>query len=97
MQKIKPLFIINTGDLVHHDVEPDWYNYFSVICDKTTVGESLPIYATMGNHDGSEKGSGALYYKYLVLPVNQIYRDEAFYSFNIGDVHFISLNSYLPF
>jgi 3',5'-cyclic AMP phosphodiesterase CpdA len=97
IQKTKPLFIINTGDLVNEDDDINWGNYFSVICEVTSVGETIPIYATMGNHDGSEKGNEAVYYKYLSLPVNHSSGTEAYYAFNIGDVHFISLNSYVPY
>lgn len=96
IQNYRPLFIINTGDLAWEDEEAHWRDYFRAICDKTDVGETIPIYATMGNHDGADHGDEALYYKYLVLPVNHFYRNEAYYSFNIGDAHFMALNSYLP-
>jgi len=95
--KARPLFIINAGDMTKDDKETYWQDYFSVICDKTGAAEIIPIYSTMGNHDGIGHGSAALYFRYFVLPVNDFYRDEAYYSFDIGDAHFISLNSYLPF
>lgn len=93
--KARPLFIINTGDMTKD--AKDWRDYFSVICDKTSAGETVPIYSTMGNHDGVKYGNDALYFRYFALPVNHFYRDEAYYSFTIGDAHFIALNSYLPF
>lgn len=95
--KTHPLFIINTGDLTDGDKDTDWYDYFSAICDKTNTGETIPIYSTLGNHEGEEHGNDSLYYKYLSLPVNSLDRSEAYYSFNIGDAHFVALNSYLSF
>ena len=95
--KVRPLFILHTGDLVHHDEENDWHDYFRAICDETDVGETIPVYAVMGNHDGVEHGEDALFLSYLVLPLNHFLRSEGYYSFNIGDAHFIALNSYLPY
>lgn len=95
--KVRPLFIVNTGDLVHEDNEAAWRDYFRAICDETDVGETIPIYATMGNHDGVKHGDDALFLSYLVLPLNYLHRSEGYYSFNIGDAHFIALNSYLPY
>lgn len=97
IQKVQPLFIINTGDLVHEDNENEWRDYFSAICDETDTGETIPIYAAMGNHDGVEHGEDALFLNYLVQPLNQLLGSEGYYSFNIGDSHFIALNSYRPY
>lgn len=97
IQKVQPLFIINTGDLVQEDNKNEWHDYFLAICDETDTGETIPIYAAMGNHDGVEHGEDALFLSYLVLPLNGFYQSEAYYSFNIGDAHFIVLNSYLPY
>jgi predicted MPP superfamily phosphohydrolase len=97
IQKTHPLFIINTGDLTRKDKETNWYDYFSVICDKTNIGETIPIYSTTGNHDRKEKVKESLYFKYFSLPVNNSDYSEAYYSFNIGDAHFVALNSYLSF
>lgn len=94
--KTHPLFIINVGDMVKKGKETDWHDYFSAICDKTTTGETIPIYSTIGNHD-REKDNGDLYFKYFSLPVNSFNQSEAYYSFNIGDAHFVALNNYLSF
>lgn len=97
MMKAQPLFIINMGDLVREDAAYAWNDYFSEICEKTDLGETIPIYSSIGNRDGAKYGSKALYYKYLSLPSNNPDHTEAYYSFNIGDAHFIALDSYLPF
>ncbi len=97
IQKTHPLLIINTRDLVRKETETNWYDYFSVICDKTNTGETIPIYSTTGNHDRKENMKDSLYFKFFSLPVNNFDHSEAYYSFNIGDAHFISLNSYLSF
>lgn len=96
IMKVRPLFIVNTGDLVQEDNEGAWRDYFRAICDETDVGETIPIYAVMGNHDGYKRGEDALFLNYLVLPLNHLHRSEGYYSFSIGDAHFIALNSYLP-
>jgi len=93
----QPLFIINTGDMTMGDDENDWHRYFSVICDKTNVGETIPMYSTMGNHDYKGNLYQSLYLQYLSLPVNRFDHTEAYYSFNIGNAHFVALNSYLSF
>jgi 3',5'-cyclic AMP phosphodiesterase CpdA len=95
--KTHPLFIINVGDLTQKDNEENWYDYFSVICDKTKAGETIPIYSTMGNHDQKGNVYNSLYIKYLSLPVNNFDNTEAYYSFNIGNAHFVALNNYLSF
>ena len=41
----------------------------------------------------ARKHSSLIYF----LPLNHLSRSEAYYSFDIGDAHFIALNSYLPF
>jgi len=95
--KTHPLLIMNVGDLVHSDHEADWQDYFSVVCDKTKAGETVPIYSTMGNHDKSENVYDSLYFRYASLPVNHFDNTEAYYSFNIGNAHFVVLNNYLSF
>jgi hypothetical protein len=61
-----------------------------------------PLWTTLGNHDGhtadSETQSGP-YYDIFTLPVNGEAGGipsgtEAYYSFNYGNIHFISLDSY---
>jgi acid phosphatase type 7 len=95
--KTHPLFIINVGDLTEKDEETYWHDYFSAICDKTNTGETIPIYSAMGNHDIKENVKDSLYFKYFSLPANSSNQSEAYYSFNIGDAHFVALNSYLSF
>jgi predicted phosphodiesterase len=95
IEKTNPLFIINSGDLVDSDRDIYWNDYFSAICEKTHVGENFPIYATVGNHDGIDNKELSLYFRYLSLPSNNPAHSSAYYSFNCGDGHFISLDSYL--
>lgn len=95
--KKHPLFIMNVGDVVQGDYDADWHDYFTVLCDKTKAGENVPIYSTMGNHDKSENVYDSLYFQYSSLPVNNSDYTEAYYSFNIGNAHFVALNNYLSF
>jgi len=63
---------------------------------------SLPLWPTLGNHDGrsadSETGSG-VYYDLFTLPTRGEAGGvpsgtEAYYSFDHGDIHFVCLNSH---
>ncbi len=90
--KTSPRFIINTGDLVASNTESNWNNYFADLCDSTSVGQTIPIFSTPGNHE-----SGAMYYENLRLPHNNPLNTEEYYSFDYGSLHVISANSQINY
>ncbi len=92
--KSRPLtqtFVAATGDLVADgDKEQDWdkqffdpqYKYIQLML------ANLPYMSAMGNHEGQ----GILFAKYF--PYNFYEKDENFYSFNYGNVHFIAIDQF---
>ena len=89
IQQHHPLFALNTGDLVPSGTEADWNMYFTVLCSNTTVGQTLPVFSTVGNHEKNSSG----YEQYLHLPHNNPQNSQLYYSFDCGSTHFIALNS----
>jgi hypothetical protein len=87
-----PKLILNTGDLVAKSLNELWDEYFEDVCSKTGVGQKIPIYSSPGNHE-----KGAMYFENVLMPHNNPANSPAFYSFDYGSVHFISLNSEIPY
>ncbi len=92
IKRENPKLIINTGDLVAKSSTELWDEYFEDVCAKTNVGQSIPIYSSPGNHE-----KGAMYFENVLMPHNNPENSSAYYSFDYGNVHFISLNSEIPY
>ncbi len=92
MAKFGPRFVLNTGDLVASNTPANWDDFFTDLCDSTSVGFSTPYYATPGNHE-----SGDMYYQDMVLPRDNLTRTEEYYSFTCGDVFVLALNSEIAY
>jgi 3',5'-cyclic AMP phosphodiesterase CpdA len=88
VQARHPLFVVNTGDLVGSNTEDNWHRFFADLCDSTRLGRTAPYFATPGNHE-----SGTMYYQEEVLPENNPARTEEYYSFDVGGVHLVAVNS----
>ena len=79
--KNKPLFVLNTGDMVGNGLDiHHWETFFDVT---KNLMQSIPYFPALGNH---EKDS-PYYYDFFNLPNN-----ERYYSFSVGDALFISLD-----
>lgn len=67
-----------------------------------TVSKNIPLYPSPGNHDynnGSKFDKSVPYYSIFDMPVNGeaggvASNTEAYYSYDYGNVHFLSLDSY---
>ena len=83
--KLKPAFILNTGDLVAQGSEYEQWKpqYFDPL---RGVSEHIPIFPCLGNHERN----AIHYYNYHSVPDDQ---GEVYYSFDYGNAHIISLNS----
>ncbi|MCX6137123.1 MAG: metallophosphoesterase, partial [Ignavibacteriales bacterium] len=92
IERERPKLVINTGDLVGKNTDSLWDCYFEDVCAKTEVGQNIPVYSSPGNHE-----KGAMYYANVLMPHNNPENSPAYYSFDYGNVHFISLNSEVPF
>ncbi len=77
-------FVINTGDLVNMGGFYDEWGpqFFDPL---KGLGERVPIYTTMGNHDGDGR-----YYRLLCLPEG----GKSNYSFTRGKALFVGLDNY---
>ncbi len=85
IEKEKPCFVINTGDMVKNGVkEEEWISFFQA----SPFMHNSSLYPAVGNHDLPTSS----FCKYFSLPNNEIY-----YSFDYGNAHFTILNSNTPF
>jgi acid phosphatase type 7 len=89
IQQSAPQFIINTGDLVSSSAESNWNINYTILWKYTTVGQTIPIYSTISNHDTNS----LRYYQYSHLPHNNLENSQSYYSFDYGHAHFIALNT----
>jgi hypothetical protein len=92
---------IMLGDNAYEDGTDQEYQLSVFDIYPETLRQS-PLWTTLGNHDGhtadSQSQSGP-YYDIFTLPVNGEAGGvpsgtEAYYSFNYGNIHFVSLDSY---
>lgn len=93
-QDATPLaFIAHVGDLAYPKGEYEQFAsvYFAVYKE---LFQHIPVFATAGNHE-YYTDNGNPYRKLNVLPVNGIPAQDAekYYSFDWGDVHFVSFDS----
>jgi len=77
----KPLFIVNTGDLVSNGNSMDDWEHFFRINDKLI--RHVPYFTVLGNHEQDSEN----YYNFFSLPGN-----ERYYFFSVGDALFIILD-----
>lgn len=78
----KPLFVVNTGDLVANGRRMgDWEKFFQV---NKALLRATPYYPVLGNH---EKDSPH-YFDFFDLPGN-----ERYYAFSVGDAFFVFLDT----
>jgi len=77
----KPLFVVNTGDLVSKgNSMQDWEHFFR-INDKLI--RNVPYYTVLGNHEQNSEN----YFDFFSMPGN-----ESYYFFTVGDALFIVLD-----
>lgn len=83
----KPLFIVNTGDLIpNHGNREEWKNFWEISKEIT-----VPYFLVPGNHDIDDKESQDVWRDEVDLPGN-----ETYYSFKVGKNLFVILNSCEP-
>ncbi len=80
--KQKPMFVVNTGDLVGNgDVIQEWETFFQI---NHELMRYTPYFSVLGNHERDSKN----YFNFFDLPGN-----EHYYFFTIGDALFLVLDS----
>lgn len=81
----KPMFVVNTGDLVSDgNAIHDWEVFFAI---NRQLMRNTPYFSVLGNHENDSKH----YYRFFDLPGN-----ERYYTFSVGDALFIVLDGEGP-
>jgi len=81
-----PSVVFHAGGLVDTPTEERFDNFFWATAD---LARSRPYVTVIGDSDSD----GSLYYDYLALPVGGGTEDEQWWSFDVGNVHFVGLDS----
>lgn len=83
----KPMFIVNTGDLIPNPGNRwEWKNF-----RRMSSGVTVPYFLTPGNHDINSYQSEAVWRDEVDFPGN-----ETYYSFEVGEDLFVVLNTCEP-
>jgi len=80
--------VIHSGGLVEYPTEERFQNFFWAMSD---LGRTCPFLAIIGEHDRDD----GLYFENFALPPGGGLRDEQWWSFDYGPVHFVGLDSTL--
>ncbi|MBB6062547.1 putative phosphodiesterase [Thermosipho japonicus] len=87
MAKENALFVLHTGDLVESGIVPiDWDRFFDAVHD---LYSTTPLFPTLGNHEHNS----ILYYQAFMTAEGGGDFHKQWYSFDIGPVHYIFLDS----
>jgi len=87
MEARKPLFVMNTGDVIPNPGNrEEWLNFW-----KISKPIDVPYFLVAGNHDIDSKKSEAVWRDEVDLPGN-----ETYYSFVVGKNLFVVLNTCEP-
>jgi hypothetical protein len=87
VQRMRPDFVLQVGDMIEgytgdtSKVSAEWREYLPLLEPLT-----MPIYHAPGNHDIWDENSLDLYRAFI---------GEPYYSFDVGEVHFVALNTSL--
>ncbi|NOY10270.1 MAG: hypothetical protein GXP33_15660 [Spirochaetes bacterium] len=88
-----PDIVIHTGDIAQNGQVWQYDTYY--FTPAAPLIKNTPVFTTLGNHDLRWSGSTREYRELYSLPTNSVDGTEAYYSFDYGSVHFVSLNTAL--
>lgn len=83
-----PRLVLHTGDITRDGTVASYWQTEYFAPAKPLIA-TTPLYPSLGNH---EKGT-TNYYTYFSTPVGGGTKNEEWYSFNYGSVHFISIDT----
>jgi predicted MPP superfamily phosphohydrolase len=87
-----PLLVIHSGDYVDEGTEAG--QWADELADLPAISEQAPFFLALGNHDdGPGEGEGAYFNKLFAQPRNNPDNVEDYFSFIVGNVQFIALNT----
>lgn len=89
VNRIKPAFVIISGDLVNSPRSENKLNEFDRL--RATIDPAIPVHVQPGNHDLGLRPDAA------ALAAYRARYGPDFYSFDVGRTHFVSLDSQLIF
>ena len=90
MAKENALFVLHTGDLVTSgDYINDWDSFFRA---SNILYYKTPLFPALGNHERNH----VYYYQAFMTPKGGGDFNKRWYSFDVGPVHFIILDSDIP-
>ncbi|MBI3698741.1 MAG: metallophosphoesterase [Acidobacteria bacterium] len=95
MQRERPAFVLHTGDLAYEQgTFAQFQRYFSIYKE---LARRMPFFPSPGNHE-YETNAAFPYLSVHAPPTEDVpFADRGrYYSFDCGNVHFISLDSNLP-
>lgn len=87
IKSFEPLFSIYTGDLCFDGRYDTWKSEFFTE-DELNLISQVPFFNSIGNHEGSGQNSKA-----FLEPANKFSGHNFFYSFDIGNIHFIIIST----
>lgn len=87
MKRFEPLFSVYTGDLCFDGKYESWKSEFFTEEELNLISE-VPFFNAIGNHEGSGQNSKA-----FLEPANKNSGNDFYYSFDIGDIHFIIIST----
>lgn len=87
MKRFEPLFSIYTGDLCFDGRYETWKSEFFTEDELSLISE-VPFFNSIGNHEGMRQNSKA-----FLEPANKNSGNDFYYSFDIGNIHFLVLNT----
>lgn len=93
MKAANPLFSIYLGDLCYNPEYYSWKNEFFIQTELDFITE-VPFFNSVGNHEGWKQNAKAFQQAPDVSPDS---KQQAFYSFDYGDIHFVVMNNEISF
>ncbi len=88
-----PDLILHTGDIAINGRLKQFDDFYFV--PTAPMAKNTPVFTTIGNHDIRWNGKVNAYRDVYSLPTNSADGTEDYYSFDYGNVHFVSLNTAL--
>ena len=88
VQQTDVSLVFHSGGLVEYPTEERFQNFFWAMAD---LGRTRPYLTVIGEHDRDD----GLYFENFALPSGGGLRDEQWWSFDYGPVHFVGLDSTL--
>jgi len=93
ISQYNPSLVLQTGDMAQNGKIWQYSAYF--FTPSASLMKNTPVFTSVGNHDLRWSGSTKEYRELFNLPTNSADGTEAYYSFDYGMVHFVSLNTAL--